>query len=287
MTYTTLKAKPGEYVWDEEAIQFVGRINIDGTEDKRFSKGGLCSLLNTILEETGYLPKEPQQFARTIANHKQTHYLVKGYGVIVKCYDLSAEMWVATAADGLGIEGDGIADILKHVSKSKEIEHKSKIKTLALIFGKELKSKKLADLTVVSEFEHRLKNERRELAAKEKKEQKERELHSGVIRIADLICEWVVYNNPKKIEEAIYLSGKYSELWVMRAIILGHKRLPKDVAKQVNKEIGKPFFRLLEENKCSLAKYIAECARLKYEQEKYAEEIINYPEEIDLIKSFK
>ena len=160
MTFTELKAKPGDYVWNESQVQFVGRINKDGTEDKRFSKGGLCSMLNNIIAETGYVPTNPQQFASKIADHKQSDYLVKGYGVLVNCYDLSAEMWAAKAAEHLGIEGNGIADILACVSKSKETEHKAKIESLALIFGKELKSKKLGDLVQVSEFEQRLKQER-------------------------------------------------------------------------------------------------------------------------------
>ena len=70
-------------------------------------------------------------------------------------------MWVSKAAEALGIEGDGITEILKQVSRSKETEHKSKIKSIAAIFGKELKSKKLADLTVVTEFEKQLKKRRK------------------------------------------------------------------------------------------------------------------------------
>jgi hypothetical protein len=176
MTYTELKAKPGQYVWDEDKIQFVGRINKDGTEDKRFSKGGLCSLLNTIIETTGYVPKQPQLFASRIAEHRKSDYLVKGYGVVVRCYDLSAEMWAAKAAELLGQECDGIADILSKVSESKASEHKAKIESLALIFGKELKSKKLADYAGVTEFEQRLHEEReqrsKEQAAEKKSEKK-------------------------------------------------------------------------------------------------------------------
>ena len=285
MTYTQLKAKPGEYVWDEEATQFVGRINKDGTEDKRFSKGGLCSLLNTVLEETGYIPKNPQVFAKTIANHKKTHYLVKGYGVIVKCYDLSAEMWVAKAAEALGIEGDGITDILKHVSKSKQSEHKAKIESLALIFGKELKSKKLGDLTEITEFEKRLKEQRRKCAVKERKEQKERELENAIAKIEETICDWVVANDPIQIKKTILLAIEYNELWVMRAIIMGFKKLPRDVAKSINKEIGKPFYTLLKEHDELLASMLVTLARIKYDDKRYAEEAAKHPEEIAFIYS--
>lgn len=175
-----LKAKPGEYIWDSQQTKFIGRINKDGTEDKRFSNGGLCSLLNNIIEKTGFIPNNPQVFAGRIANHRRTQYLVKGYGVIVSCYDLSAEMWLAKAAEHLGIEGDGIADILKHVSTSKATEHKAKIESLALIFGKELKSKKLADLTVVTEFEERLTEERKNLAQEKAKTQKVQKLKTWI-----------------------------------------------------------------------------------------------------------
>ena len=180
MTYTELKAKPGEYIWDEKEVQFIGRINKDGTEDKRFSKSGLCSLLNNIIKETGFIPSNPQSYANKIANHKSDKYLVKGYGVIVKCYDLSAEMWVAKAAEHLGIEGNGITDILEQVSKSKVSEHKAKIETLALIFGKELKSKKLADLTEVTDFEKRLKEQRKELSQEKAKKREEAKLKKWI-----------------------------------------------------------------------------------------------------------
>ena len=215
MTYTLLKSKPGEYVWDEQRIQFVGRINKDGTEDKRFSKGGLCSLLNNIIESTGYVPSNPQSFAKRISEHKQSSYLVQGFGVLVKCYDLSAEMWVAKAAEKLGIEGDGITDILEHVSRSKETEHKAKIETLALLFGKELKSKKLGDLTEVTEFEKRLKMERKERAVKHKEEVAQQLYDERYNRLLSQIIDFVETAPFEKCLEVMELSDKYSNMWAV------------------------------------------------------------------------
>lgn len=273
MTFTELKAKPGEYIWDEQKIQFVGRINKDGTEDKRFSKGGLCSLLNNIIETTGYVPNNPQKFAKRIAEHKQTQYLVKGYGVIVKCYDLNAEMWVAKAAEHLGIEGDGIADILQHVSTSKQTEHKAKIESLALIFGKELKSKKLADLTDVTEFEKRLRNQRRELAVKEKEAIKLAQLEYAMNKMSETITDWVVANNPKTILKAMRLAVEYNSLWCFMSQICGMNKLPKEIKKSFYKENGEAFYKLLEVNKVlCLSQFLAECAVEKYKHDQFKEE---------------
>lgn len=284
MTFTELKAKPGQYIWNENQTQFVGRINKDGTEDKRFSRGGVCSMLNNIIKETGYVPTNPQVFATKIAEHKSNNYLVKGYGVIVKCYDLSAEMWVAKAAEHLGVEGDGIADILKHVSKSKTSEHKAKIETLALIFGKELKSSKLSDYAGVSEFEERLKQERRSKSVKAKKERERAELEVGMEAISEKVAAWVVMNEPYEIDEAIRLSDKYNSLWCYMAVICGFKKLPQDVKKEFYKAHAKPFNALMKESRClSLGGLLAQCANIKYLDEKYKDD----PKAKDYLYGFK
>jgi hypothetical protein len=172
MSYTQLKAKPGSYIWDETKVQFVGRINKDGTEDKRFKKGGLCSLLNTLLEKTGYVPEHPQMFAERLASHAQTKYLVKGFGLVVDCITLSPEHWAAKAVEKLGTEANGIADILEQVSQSKEAERQAKVEALALIFSKELKRAKLSEL--VTDEDIKLTQLRRQLAAAQKEEEKDR-----------------------------------------------------------------------------------------------------------------
>lgn len=242
MTYTQLKAKPGDYVWNEDQVQFVGRINKDGTEDKRFSQGGLCSLLNTILEQTGYVPSEPQAFARKIAEHRKSDYLVKGYGVVVKCYDLSAEMWAATAANYLGNEFNGIADILNCVSQSKDIEHKSKLETLALIFGKELKSKNLADYAGVTEFEKRLQDERKakakEETARKKSEKKLEQWLVKAFRYRTLLAKIVLH--PWLIKGAY---GDDTDWWLIKNHILTwmSKAMSYPIHERYHREIGDIF----------------------------------------------
>lgn len=260
MTFTELKAKPGQYVWDEEKIQFVGRINKDGTEDKRFSKGGLCSLLNTVIEETGYVPAKPQLFASRIAEHRKSDYLVKGYGVVVQCYDLTAEMWAAKAAEVLGEECDGIGDILAKVSQAKEVEHKAKIESLALIFGKELKSKKLADHAGVQEFEQRLKDQRRKRAAEAKQQQLEDEFNNYVDKLnyaLEYFLETASFDTCFKVMQ---LADKYSSLWAVGTQVFGLKfpRSNPDVKKDFYSRYAEPWRQTLSGlQMCCLAEVIA------------------------------
>tara|TARA_R110002012_G_scaffold307077_1_gene512367 strand:+ start:1586 stop:2491 length:906 start_codon:yes stop_codon:yes gene_type:complete len=246
MTHTQLKAKPGDYVWNEDQVQFVGRINKDGTEDKRFSQGGLCSLLNTILEQTGYVPSEPQAFAKKIAEHRKSDYLVKGYGVVVKCYDLSAEMWASTAANYLGNEFNGIADILNCVSQSKDIEHKSKLETLALIFGKELKSKNLADYAGVTEFEKRLQDERKakakEETARKKSEKKLKKwIHDAFKNKVTLMKTWMFWEVPGFPGDIEWLVANVTLRWCLKnramkdAVMSRYDKEHDDLFNELNK----------------------------------------------------
>ena len=269
MTYTALKAKPGQYVWDEELIKFVGRINKDGTEDKRFSQGGLCSLLNTIIEDTGYVPTEPQVFASRIADRKKTDYLVQGYGVIIKCYDLSAEMWAAVAAKHLGTECNGIADVLRCVSQSKDVEHKAKIESLALIFGKELKSKKLADYAGVTEFEERLDNERSERAKEEKEKNRvERKLKKWINDAfknkVTLMKTWMFWEVPGYPGCNDWLVANVTLRWCLK-----NRAMKSAVIERYHRERSELFTEL---NKTGLENYDITCYAQDYAKKYYPED---------------
>ena len=52
MTFTTLKAKPGDLVLNDDGLA-VGRINKDLTEDNRWTADGKCSIANGFLKATG------------------------------------------------------------------------------------------------------------------------------------------------------------------------------------------------------------------------------------------
>lgn len=149
----TIGAKPGQYVWNEKTNSYVGRINKDGTEDRRFTLEGGCSMMNTLISETGYIPSDPQAFAEKFSDPTQNEYGLRGFAVVLACVDLSPEMWSPKAKEMLGVECDGLVDLLNHVSKDKSIERGAKLDTIGLIVGREIKANELADLASIDQFE--------------------------------------------------------------------------------------------------------------------------------------
>ena len=150
----TLGAKPGQYVWNADKKEYVGRINkSDATEDRRFKAAGSCSMMNTLIRETGYTPNDPQEFAEKFSDPKNNQYDLEGFTVILACVDLAPEHWASKAVEMLGYECDGLVELLRHVSQDKSIERGAKLDTISLIVGREIKANDLADLAQISENE--------------------------------------------------------------------------------------------------------------------------------------
>lgn len=151
-TNTKLKAQPNDYVFDETSGLYVGRINKDGTEDRRFINSGACSLMNGLIKATSYTPKDPQEFARLYS--KPNNYILSGFTIICDCLELTPEMWAAEAASLAEIsDTDNLRDILDHISKLPKIEWKAKMSALAYHFAKTLKSHKMLSPSAFQEFQ--------------------------------------------------------------------------------------------------------------------------------------
>jgi hypothetical protein len=135
---TSLGAKPGQYIWDPKFNEYCGRLNKDGTEDRRFTTRGACSMMNTLLKVTGHIPVNPATFADNFSNPSANEYTLKGFDVILACVDLTPDLWAGKATEMLGEESDGMADLLLKVSQNKSIELSAKLDTLSLIVGEEV-----------------------------------------------------------------------------------------------------------------------------------------------------
>lgn len=180
---TTLKAEPGTYVYDESNNRFVGRLNQNGTEDKRFTNGGLCSLLNSVLEVTDYKPKDPQAYAKALCTREQNSYALNGFTVLLTGLqkELTPEEWCQLAAQEMPNDPDGLADILAWVSMNRHVEFDSKVGSLINTLGKSALLKQQDGPKVYKEMlkQHRLMQKKRDALNKRNKRAKDLRKNRG------------------------------------------------------------------------------------------------------------
>ena len=104
MTFTELKAKPGDYVFNDAGLA-VGRINKDLTEDNRFTAFGKCSIANGFIKATNLTPSDAKRFHKAVESNPNG-YILMGYTICLQLKELPVEMWCVKAAEILG--GDGL-----------------------------------------------------------------------------------------------------------------------------------------------------------------------------------
>ena len=132
-----LSGGPGEYIWDEIELLFVGRLNKDGTEDHRFTADGRSSFLNGVCK--GFSLSSPQKTARLLTEPEYNGYIIRGFSLLVDGATLTPEMWVAKAGEEL--QKEGIYEILEELGKWKGKERKLKEDTLRTVFKKEIRKR--------------------------------------------------------------------------------------------------------------------------------------------------
>ena len=169
MTYSKLKAKPGQPIWCEISKQFIGRNTLNGTEDHRFTAKGHCSMLNGFLKTSKWRPQTSAQvkaYVSEFEGNTSNDYILKGYGLILDCFTLETDQWIVTAAERLGTNCCGITSILKDVSSYPKVERESKLKALQRLFLKEIKVRDLKLYSELTAKEEALKQHRKQIAAK-------------------------------------------------------------------------------------------------------------------------
>ena len=140
-------AKPGMYVFDYDANQFVGKLNKDGTENRTWTAGGACSFLNTLLEASGgYTPKNPNSFAAGLLGAAKNGYVVQGYSLAVATYIIDKDDWSPALEAELS---EPISEIFTHLSRADE--GKAKLEHLSSVFRTEISKRRLANLSEVTE----------------------------------------------------------------------------------------------------------------------------------------
>lgn len=175
MDYAKYNAKPGEYVWDDEARQYIGRLSLDGTEDRRFTASGAKSFINNLLKKAvGFRPKDPQVFARDVLGDSKgsSDYLVRGYGLVVaKVCTLNLKDWLPELES---ITGSPIDLLVDHVAKGDEAE--AKLIALSKVMKAELCKRDLAKLSPITEADIKLREQRSNLATEHKVKQAREQL---------------------------------------------------------------------------------------------------------------
>jgi len=156
-----LVAKPGSYVFDYEINRYVGRINKDGTEDRRWVQGGSCSFLNSLLETSNsYTPNDPQAFAETLLGTNSNGYIVRGYSLAISSYTLSPTEWVDKLK---GFDCNPLSDLFKSLSRGEEFQAKSA--ALCTLLRKEVKRRDLEELAEVTKADQILAESQRQRIA--------------------------------------------------------------------------------------------------------------------------
>ena len=138
MTFTELKATPGDYVFDTDGLA-IGRINIDLTEDNRFTAFGKCSIANGFIKASGVSPNDARRFHKAVESNPNG-YLLKGYTICLQLKELPVEMWCVKAAEILGGEFEDLKEMLEELSKQPDKERQAKLSVLEKFFKKEYKS---------------------------------------------------------------------------------------------------------------------------------------------------
>lgn len=138
MTYTELKAKPGDLIFSDSGLA-VGRINVDLTEDNRWTADGKCSIANGFIKASGISPTDARRFHKAVETNPNG-YVLKGYTICLQLKELPVEMWAVKAAEILDGEFDDFQEMLKELSKQPEVEREAKLSVLMRFFKKELSS---------------------------------------------------------------------------------------------------------------------------------------------------
>ena len=137
MTFTELKAKPGEYVYNKDGL-VVGRINNDLTEDNRFTAFGACSIANGFIKASNLTPSDAKRFHNAV-NANPNGYVLMGYTIALELKELPVEMWAVKAAEILDGEFEDLKEMLVELSKQPEKERAAKLSVLEKFFTKEKK----------------------------------------------------------------------------------------------------------------------------------------------------
>ena len=82
MTYTELKAQPGDYVFDKDGLA-IGRINNDLTEDNRFTAFGKCSIANGFIKATNLTPTDARRFHKAVEKNPNGYVLRPPFSMVI------------------------------------------------------------------------------------------------------------------------------------------------------------------------------------------------------------
>ena len=159
MTFTELKAKPGDYVYSDKGL-VVGRINNDLTEDNRWTAEGKCSIANGFIKAAGISPKDARRFHKAVESNPNG-YTLQGYTVVLELKELPVEMWAVKAAEILGGEFEDLRAMLEELSKQPEKERAAKLAVMEKFFKKERNSN--------TEYKKRLRKTKKEIAELDKR----------------------------------------------------------------------------------------------------------------------
>ena len=142
MTVAPNSAPPGSYIWD--AVKgYTGRINLDGSEDRRFTAGGECSFLNDLTR--GARLSNPTATAKSLISKGESNkWVIRGYTLVLGGgQDLTLDQWLSEASDALG-GVCGIQEILDGIANDPDTESEAKLESIRKLFRLEVSRRGLS-----------------------------------------------------------------------------------------------------------------------------------------------
>ena len=164
-----LNGKPGEYIWDEDEGQYVGRNTLSGNEDRRFVAQGDSSFMNGVVKVVPkWRPSSPKKLADELGPDGSNDYLLRGYGLILDLFTLKLDHWIVTACKILNTKTCGLIELITEISHFPEAEREAKLDSLRQLFDKEISRRDLRKYSYLTKQEERLRVERIKTATKRK-----------------------------------------------------------------------------------------------------------------------
>ena len=130
--WSHLSASPGGYVYDPETGRCPGRVNQDGTEDRRFTADGDASIMNEFFSVFSYPHEKPSEFMESV----QSGYLFQGFGVILSEWDvLTGPEWAAKFTELCDLYPQSLGELLREIGNNPAAERQSKLEVATRLYG--------------------------------------------------------------------------------------------------------------------------------------------------------